>query len=88
MTGISVRDFLRERQLRYAATLLRATPLSVREIALVSAFGTVSTFHRCFVTAFDATPAAYRNQVMKCDVPQQLPSSSFTPTIACRASGD
>jgi AraC-like DNA-binding protein len=88
MTGMPVRDFLRERQLHYAASLLRATPLSVREIALASAFGTVSTFHRCFVTAFDLTPAAYRDHVMKCDSPQKLANASFATTMPCRTVGD
>jgi AraC-like DNA-binding protein len=60
VAGLSVRDYLRRRQLVYAAYLLRATPLANREIALASAFGTPSTFYRCFVAAYGRTPAMYR----------------------------
>jgi len=60
VTGSSVRDYLRRRQLAYAAYLLRATPLSNSDVALASAFGTPSTFYRCFVAAYGKTPAMYR----------------------------
>jgi AraC-like DNA-binding protein len=60
VAGLPVRDYLRRRQLAYAAYLLRATPLSNREIALASAFGTPSTFYRCFVAGYGSTPAMYR----------------------------
>ncbi len=60
--GVSVRDFLRSRQLAYAQQLLRTTPLSIEQIALASAFGTTWTFHRCFKAAFGLTPAEYREQ--------------------------
>ena len=67
VTGLSVREYLRRRQLTYAAYLLRATHFSNREIALASAFGTASTFHRCFTSTYGKTPGAYRHEVMKCD---------------------
>ncbi|HVR40447.1 MAG TPA: helix-turn-helix domain-containing protein [Thermoanaerobaculia bacterium] len=70
--GMPVRDFLRARQLAYAAELLRSTPLPVHQIALASAFGTKSTFHRCFVLAFGKTPSAYRDEVMKRDSGRKL----------------
>jgi AraC-like DNA-binding protein len=60
--GISARDFLRQRQLAYAAELLLATPLSIQEVAIASAFGTPSTFHRCFIAAHGRSPAEYRDQ--------------------------
>ncbi|MBV9495086.1 MAG: helix-turn-helix transcriptional regulator [Acidobacteria bacterium] len=60
ITGQPVREYLRERQLRHAARLLRETPLTVDRIALAGAFGTVSTFYRCFVDKFRETPASYR----------------------------
>jgi AraC-like DNA-binding protein len=60
VAGLSVRNYLRRRQLAYAAYLLRATPLSNRDIALASAFGTASTFYRCFVAVYGRTPAMYR----------------------------
>src|ERR1051325_1001537 len=69
ISGLSVRDFLRRRQLAYAAHLLRSTPASVQEIGIASAFGTASTFHRCFVAAFGKTPGEYRKQGADSDAP-------------------
>ncbi|HKS22371.1 MAG TPA: helix-turn-helix domain-containing protein [Thermoanaerobaculia bacterium] len=72
VTGLSVRNYLRRRQLAYAAYLLRATPMSNREVALASAFGTVATFYRCFLDAYGKTPGAYRREVMKCDTVKEI----------------
>ena len=72
ITGLSVRDFLRRRQLEYAAYLLQAAPtLSIRGVAIASAFGTASTFHRCFKAAYGNSPALYR-EVMKCDNSKEM----------------
>jgi AraC-like DNA-binding protein len=65
LAGMPLTDFLRQRQLAYAQHLLRTMPLSVKQIALASAFGTEWTFHRCFKAAFGVTPSAYRAQVTK-----------------------
>ncbi|HYK05954.1 MAG TPA: AraC family transcriptional regulator [Thermoanaerobaculia bacterium] len=58
--GGSLHGFLREKQLAYAARLLRTTALSIEEIAVRSGFGTRSTLHRRFVARFEVTPAAFR----------------------------
>lgn len=72
ITGLSVRDFLRRRQLGYASYLLQAAPtLSIRAVAVASGFGTPSTFHRCFKAAYGSSPAAYR-EVMKCDTSKEI----------------
>jgi AraC-like DNA-binding protein len=65
-TGKTASDLLRVRQLAYAAERLRATQLSVEEIALASAFRSRQTFHRSFLDVYGMTPAAYR-RVMKRD---------------------
>ena len=52
--------FLRQKQLNYAARLLRRTPLSIEEIAARSGFGTRSTMHRWFAKAHGMGPAAFR----------------------------
>ena len=67
LTGFTLREFFRRRQLEYAATLLQRTPLPIRQIAVASGFGTASTFYRCFVAMYGMTPAAYRVQVTECD---------------------
>lgn len=58
--GGSLHQFLRRKQVEYAARLLRRTPLSVEEIAARSAFGTRSTMYRRFVKAYGVGPAAFR----------------------------
>jgi AraC-like DNA-binding protein len=60
--GKSLRDFLRDKQLAYAARLLGTLPatVTVEEIAVLAAFGTVRTFHRCFKDAYGTTPGAFR----------------------------
>jgi AraC-like DNA-binding protein len=67
LAGMPLTDFLRQRQLAYAQHLLRTMPMSVKQIALASAFGTEWTFHRCFKAAFGVTPSSYRAQVTKCE---------------------
>lgn len=63
--GMSLRDFLRVRQLRYAEHLLLTTSYSTVEIAAMSAFGTHPTFYRAFKKAYGMTPGEYRKQVTK-----------------------
>jgi AraC family transcriptional regulator len=58
--GESLRDFLRRKQLVYAAQLLTTTPLTLAEIAQRAAFGTVGTFHRCFSAAYGMPPGRFR----------------------------
>lgn len=60
--GRSLHRFLREKQLEYAARLLRRTPLSIEEIAARSGFGTRSTMHRWFVDVHGIGPAAFRER--------------------------
>jgi AraC family transcriptional regulator len=58
--GMPLRDFMRQQQIAYAVQLLKTTPLPSKEIALRCGFGTVSTFHRWFRSAYDETPGAFR----------------------------
>lgn len=58
--GGSLHTFLREKQLAYAARLLKTTPLDVEEIALRCAFGSLSTMHRWFRKRFGMSPATFR----------------------------
>jgi AraC-like DNA-binding protein len=63
--GVSLRDFLRARQLLYAEQLLRTTSLSTVQVAEAAAFGTHPTFYRAFKAAYGMTPGEYRSQVTK-----------------------
>jgi AraC-like DNA-binding protein len=60
--GKPLREYLRQKQLTYAEGLLRTLPheITVEEIALHSGFGTIRTFHRCFLEAYGMTPGAFR----------------------------
>ena len=62
--GMSLHDYLRRKQAEYAAWLLRTLPpeITIEEIALRSAFGTVRTFYRCFREAYGMTPGAFRGE--------------------------
>jgi AraC-like DNA-binding protein len=60
--GESLHVFLRQKQVEYAARLLRRTPLSVEEIAVRSGFGTRSAMHRWFVKVHGIGPAAFRER--------------------------
>jgi AraC-like DNA-binding protein len=60
--GMPLRDYLRGKQLVYAAWLLRTLPhgITIEEIALRSGFGTAGTLYRCFRAAYGVTPGAFR----------------------------
>ncbi len=53
---------LRERQLAYAAKLLRSGPLTVDDVAAAAGFGHRSSFYRQFRQRFGRSPAKYRRQ--------------------------
>lgn len=61
--GVSLRLFLRERQLAYARHLLETTNRSTVVVGQAAGFGTHPTFYRCFKAAYGMTPGEYRRQV-------------------------
>jgi AraC-like DNA-binding protein len=60
LAGVTLRQFLRAKQLAYAERLLRSTPLTVEQIALRSGFGSNATFYRCFREAYGMSPGSFR----------------------------
>lgn len=60
--GKPLRVYLREKQVKYAAWLLRTLPaeITVEEIAFRSGFGTAGTLYRSFRDALGTTPGAFR----------------------------
>ena len=60
LVGVTLREYLRRKQLEEAERLILSTPLPMREIALHAGFGTTSTFYRCFKEAFGMPPGAFR----------------------------
>jgi AraC family transcriptional regulator len=63
VVGLTPHRFLLQRRLHEAALLLRATRLSVMEIALNVGFGDLSHFNHTFRAAFDMTPTNYRKKL-------------------------
>jgi AraC-like DNA-binding protein len=58
--GSKLHVYLRQKQLAYAARLLKTTPLDIEEIASRCGFGTRSTMNRGFVAHFGMSSAAFR----------------------------
>ena len=66
MTGVTLLEFLRAKQVEEAERLLTTTPLSVADIALHAGFGTPSTLYRCFKQLHGMPPGHFR-EVRKCE---------------------
>jgi AraC-like DNA-binding protein len=60
LLGVQLMDWLRARQVEYAAKLLRRNPLSVEDIAIRAGFGSVRTFQRAFLKVKGVTPTEFR----------------------------
>jgi AraC-like DNA-binding protein len=60
IVGVTLREYLRRKQLEEAERLILTTPLPMHEIALHAGFGTTSTFYRCFKRAYGIPPGAFR----------------------------
>lgn len=60
--GKTLRTLMREKQLDEAKRLLRTTPLTGDEVALVSAFGSPATFYRIFRRTCGTTPGQYQRR--------------------------
>jgi AraC-like DNA-binding protein len=60
IVGVTLREYLRRKQLEEAERLIVTTPLPMSEIALHAGFGTTSTFYRCFKQAHGMAPGAFR----------------------------
>lgn len=60
ITGFSVQEYIRNRRLSEAATLLKVTRQNILEIAISFQYGSQEAFTRAFVNCFGITPARYR----------------------------
>jgi len=59
--GTNVGDFLKERQLDLAKTLLVTTEISAARIGIEAGFGTPRSFFRAFRRVYGMTPNEYRD---------------------------
>lgn len=60
ITGFSVQQYIRNRRLSEAASLLATTTQNILEIAINFQYGSQEAFTRAFVQYFGVTPAKYR----------------------------
>lgn len=60
IVGMTLREYLRKKQIEEAERLITTTPLPMHEIALHAGFGTTSTLYRCFRKAHGMPPGAFR----------------------------
>lgn len=60
VAGLSLAQYIKERQLDWAKTLLVTSRLTTKRIAYCSGFGTRRTFYRAFRQATGISPAHYR----------------------------
>jgi AraC-like DNA-binding protein len=63
--GKSVRDLMRDIQVRRAEQLLRSGHRSIAEVAEMSGFGTVMTLYRVFASLRGAKPTEFQRKVTK-----------------------
>jgi AraC-like DNA-binding protein len=61
--GVSLVDYVHQTRLRHAADLLRATDLSVTEVALAVGFNDPNYFSRLFRREYGVAPARFRSAV-------------------------
>jgi len=64
-TGVPFGVYLREMRLTYAENLLKASKLSITEIAMETGFGSISHFSRSFHEKNSVSPKDYRNNFLK-----------------------
>lgn len=60
-SGMSCYDYLTQKRIAHAETLLIQPNLSITEVAMRSGFGSLSTFNRIFKAAKNCTPSEYKS---------------------------
>ncbi|MCM1156313.1 MAG: AraC family transcriptional regulator [Roseburia sp.] len=59
-SGVSCYEYLMQKRILYAETLLIQPDISITEVAMRSGFGSLSTFNRIFKSAKHCTPSEYK----------------------------
>ena len=60
-SGVSCYEYLMQKRIAHAETLLMQPNISITEVAMRSGFGSLSTFNRIFKTAKHCTPSEYKS---------------------------
>lgn len=79
--GTDLNSFLRHARLERAATLLRQTEMSIKEIAATIGYHHSSSFDRGFEKEFNVAPAGYRRRY------RALMDHAFEPGLAAPVTG-
>lgn len=83
------KQYLNERRLEYACSLLEYTDKSVTDICMDAGFESQRTFNRVFAEKYRLTPREYRNRYRETlteNLNPQVPrAGSETPTVTCRS---
>ena len=67
-TGYYFNDYLNEERLKYAAELMKETPLKMKEIVDKSGFSSQTYFNRLFKRKYGTSPLAYRREMKSKDI--------------------
>jgi AraC-like DNA-binding protein len=70
-TNMSIRDFVRERRLSEAATMLAGTEEPVCSVSYRSGFPDVSNFNHAFKKRYGMSPRQYREREFGCSFDQE-----------------
>ncbi|MDE7275901.1 MAG: AraC family transcriptional regulator, partial [Lachnospiraceae bacterium] len=70
-SGVSCYEYLTQKRINHAETLLIEPNISITEVAMRSGFGSLSTFNRIFKAAKHCTPSEYKslNRTKKNTIP-------------------
>lgn len=60
-SGVSCSEYLTQKRIAYAETLLIQPDIPITEVAMRSGFGSLSTFNRIFKAAKNCTPSEYKS---------------------------
>ncbi|MBQ3762535.1 MAG: helix-turn-helix transcriptional regulator [Clostridia bacterium] len=66
-TGVTFSEYLRQKRVSVAASMLVHSDLQIREIAMNAGFGSIATFNRVFLSEKTCTPSEYRGMYAKID---------------------
>jgi len=64
VTGVSPREYLKDRKAEKARSLLRESRLPIKEIATLVGYSDVASFHRAFTALSGCTPGRFRRETL------------------------
>ena len=62
ITGMSIKEFIKDIRLKRAAQLLRESDLTISEISIMTGFANPKYFSICFKRHFELTPSEFKKK--------------------------